>query len=132
MAKNFKHNRSAEELKEEITRSRERVARDLGRVRDELDLPRKIRRSFQRQPAAWIVAAVALGLVLTAVAKRKKKIYVDPKGGGKLKNKFLEAGFLLGVLKIGASLLKPVIVPFVRQKVSQFARGSHASKKWRV
>src|SRR5437870_11889856 len=114
MAKDFKKNQSAEDLKEEITRWRERVARDLGRVRDELDLPRKIRRSFQRQPAAWIVTAVALGLVLTAIATRKKKINVDPKGVGKSKNKFLEAGFLLGVLKIGASLLKPVIVPFVR------------------
>jgi len=118
------------ELKEEIARSRDRVARGLRTVRYELDFPRKIRKSFRRQPVLWIAAAAAIGLVITIVPGRKRKAYVDGKGGGRTKNKLLEAGFLLGLLKIGATVLKPVIVPFLRQKVSEYASGSRGSKKW--
>lgn len=116
-------------LKEEIARSRDRVTRDLRAVRYELDFPRKIRKSFRRQPIPWIAAAAALGLVLMVVPRRKKKFYVDAKGRAKA-NKLLEAGFLLGLLKIGATILKPVIVPFLREKVSEYASGSPPSKKW--
>jgi hypothetical protein len=125
MAKNSQHNKSATELIDEIERSRQRVTRNLASLRDELDLPRKIRRSFRRQPAVWIVAAVALGLALTAISTRKKKVYV----GARSKKQLLEAGFLLGALKIAATVFKPVIVPFLQQKVSEFSGRSRAVSK---
>ncbi len=129
MAKNSQHNKSATELIDEIERSRQRVTRNLASLRDELDLPRKIRRSFRRQPAVWIVAAVALGLALTAISTRKKKVYVGAKGGAISKNQLLEAGFLLGALKIAVTVFKPVIVPFLQQKVSEFSGRSRAASK---
>ena len=125
MAKNSQHNKSATELIDEIERSRQRVTRNLASLRDELDLPRKIRRSFRRQPAVWIVAAVALGLALTAISTRKKKVYV----GARSKKQLLEAGFLLGALKIAATVFKPVIVPFLQQKVSEFSGRSRTPSK---
>lgn len=125
MAKNSQHNKSATELIDEIERSRQRVTRNLATLRDELDLPRKIRRSFRRQPAVWIVAAVALGLALTAISTRKKKVYV----GARSKKQLLEAGFLLGALKIAATVFKPVIVPFLQQKVSEFSGRSRTASK---
>jgi len=129
MAKNSQHNKSATELIDEIEHSRQRVTRNLASLRDELDLPRKIRRSFRRQPAVWIVAAMALGLALTAISTRKKKVYIGAKGGAKSKNQLLEAGFLLGALKIAATVFKPVIVPFLQQKVSEFSGRSRAASK---
>ena len=125
MAKNSQHNKSATELIDEIERSRQRVTRNLASLRDELDLPRKIRRSFRRQPAVWIVAAVALGLALTAISTRKKKVYV----GARSKKQLLEAGFLLGALKIAVTVFKPVIVPFLQQKVSEFSGRSRTASK---
>ena len=129
MAKNSQHNKSATELTDEIERSRQRVTRNLASLRDELDLPTKIRRSFRRQPAVWIVAAVAFGLVLTAISTRKKRAYVGAKGGARSKKQLLEAGFLLGALKIAATVFKPVIVPFLQQKVSEFSGRSRAASK---
>jgi len=129
MAKNSGHNKSATELIDEIERSRQRVTRNLASLRDELDLPRRIQRSFRRQPAVWIVTAVALGLALSAISMRKKKVYVRAKGGAKSKNQLLEAGFLLGALKIAATIFKPVIIPFLQQKVSQFSGRSGAATK---
>jgi hypothetical protein len=121
MAKNSEHNKSAAELIDEIERSRQRVSRNLASMRDELNLPRKIQRSFRRQPAAWMLAAITLGLVLSGISTRKKKVHVDVKKGARPKNQLLEAGFLLGALKVAATVFKPGIVPFLQQKVRGFS-----------
>jgi len=116
-------------LREEIARSRERLTRDLRGLRYELDFPRKIRRSFQTQTVLWLAAAAAAGLLFTVLPGRKKKVYVDLKSAKKSTGRLLEAGFLLGVLKIAANVLKPVIVSFLKKKVSAFAIGSRRSGK---
>src|SRR5579864_6722702 len=111
------NNKSAAELRLDVARSREQLTRDVARVRDELDLPRKIRRSFQRQPAGWIVSLVAVGLVATALLSRKKKVYVDSsKSAPEAKSRLLQAGFILGVLRIAATLAKPHLEAFVRSE----------------
>ena len=122
-------NRSKTELTEQIARSREDLARRLDRVRDEIDLPRKIRRSVRREPVPWIVGAIAVGLLVTAVVTRKKKVYVDAKGGAKAKHPLLEAGFILGALRIAASLLKPVVMNVVEKKFGSYlGRGRSGPK----
>lgn len=129
MAKEFGNDDPAEELREEIARSRERLTHDLRGLRYELDFPRKIRRSFQTQTVLWLAAAAAAGLVFTVLPRRKKKVYVDLKSGKKSTGRLLEAGFLLGALKIAANVLKPVMVSFLKDKVSAFASGRHRSGK---
>jgi len=129
MAKKSGNNKSAAELKDQIARSREDLALRLDRVREEVDLPRKIRRSVRREPVPWIVGAIAVGLLVTAVVTRKKRVYADAKGGIKSKHALLEAGFVLGALRIAASLLKPVIVNFVERKLGSYSsRGRSGSK----
>src|SRR5713101_7102840 len=122
MAKKSGNNKSDAELREQIARSRDDLTFRLNRVREEVDLPRKIRRSVRREPVPWIVGAIAVGLLVTAVVTRKKKVYVDAKGGGKSKHGLLEAGFVLGALRIAAGLLKPVVVNFVEKKLGSYRR----------
>src|SRR5882672_4528243 len=130
MAKKSGNNKSAAELKEQIARSREDLALRLDRVLEEVDLPRKIRRSVQREPVPWIVGAIAAGLLLTAVISRKrKKIYVDAKAAKATKSALLEAGFLLGALRVAASLLKPVIVGFLEKKLASYSSRGRAGPK---
>jgi len=130
MAKESGHDEPAEDLREEIARSRELVSRSLSGLRYELDFPRKIRRSFQTQTVLWLAAAAAAGLLFTVLpGRKKKKVYIDPKNARKSTGRFLEAGFLLGVLKIAANVLKPVMVSFLKKKVSAFANGSRRSGK---
>jgi len=122
-------NKSDAELKSQIDRSREDLALRLERVREEADLPRKIRRSVRREPVPWIIGAIAVGLLVTAVVSRKKKVYVDAKGGIKSKHALLEAGFVLGALRIAASLLKPVVMNFVEKKFgNHMGRGRSGPK----
>jgi hypothetical protein len=124
MAKKPGRNNTTDELKAEITASRERLGRDLRGLRYELDFPRKIKKSFQQQTVAWVTAVVVVGLLLTLLPARKKKIYVDAKTGDQRKRRMLEAGFALGALKIAATLLKPTITSFLKSKIESYMRKS--------
>src|SRR5207302_1971529 len=107
MAKKPRSNESTDELKLEIARSRDRVGRDFRGLRYELDIPAKIKRSFRNQTVAWITAAAVVGTLIVVLPLRKKKVYIDARTGAKTKpqSKLLEAGFILGALRIAATLL---------------------------
>ena len=129
MAEKSGRNRSTGELRAEIGRSRERVARDLRGLQYELDFPAKLRRSFREQTVSWLTAAAAVGTVIVLLPIRKKKIYVDAKRGGKRQKKFLEAGFILGASKIAANMLRPVIVDFLKNRLTGYAGRSRPARK---
>ncbi|MFN2541714.1 MAG: hypothetical protein ABR514_06045 [Chthoniobacterales bacterium] len=130
MAEGPRENDATGELSEEIARSRDAVAGDLAGLRYELDFPRKLRRSFKTETVLWVTAAVAVGVLIATLPARTKKVYVEPRVGGKSKNRLLEAGFVLGALKIAGGLLRPVIVDLVRSRLSGFGAKAARSQKW--
>jgi hypothetical protein len=107
------------------------VARDFRGLRNELDFPRKIRRSIRRQPLPWMVSAAAVVALVVVIATRKKKVYVDGKTAAKSKSKLLQAGFVLGALKIAANFVKPVVLPFLEKKFDELT-GRPGTPKRRV
>ena len=121
MAEKSGRNKSIDELRAEIAGSRERVGRDLCGLRHELDFPAKLRRSFREQTVSWITAAGAVGAVIALAPMRRKKIYVDAKSSRKSQKKLLETGFALAALKVVASLARPVILEFVKNRLTGFA-----------
>ena|SRR5205809_6223926 len=116
MAETSRRNESIDELRAEIAQSRERLARDVRGLRYELDFPAKFRRSFREQTLSWLTAAAAVGTLIALAPMRKKKIYIDRRSGSKSKKKLAETGFALAALKIGASLVRPVIVELVKNR----------------
>lgn len=131
MAKEPGPNNSTErQLTEQTERSREAVSQNLTGLRNELDFPRKIRRSFRHQTILWIGAAVAVGVLVAMAPARTKKVYIDPGSGKKSKQKLLEAGFVLGALKIAASLLRPVIIDLVRTRLMGVPAKPLPPKRW--
>jgi hypothetical protein len=129
MAEESGRNKSIDELTAEIAQSRERVRRDLRGLQYELDFPGKFRRSFRKQTGSWLTAATAVGALIALAPMRKKKIYVDAKGGHKSQKKLVETGLALGALKIAASFVRPVIVEFVKNRLSDFTGQSRGSRK---
>jgi len=105
-------------LKAEIADSRERVGRDLRGLQYELDFPAKFRRSFQKQTVSWITAAGAVGALIALAPMRKKKIYVDAKRSRNSQKKLAQTGFALAALKLAASLARPVILEFVKNRLT--------------
>jgi hypothetical protein len=121
MAETSGRNKSIDELTAEIVSSRERVGRELRGLHYELDFPAKFRRSFREQTVSWITAAGAVGVLIALAPMRKKKIYVDTKTSRKSQKKLVETGLALAVLKTMASLARPVIVEFVKNRMTHFA-----------
>ena len=128
MAEKSGRNKSIEELTAEIGQSRERVAHDLRGLKYELDFPAKFRRSFRQQTVSWLTAAAAVGALIALAPMRKKKIYVDAKNSRKSKKKLVEAGVAVAVLKIAASLARPVIVEFVKNRLTDFGGQSRRKR----
>jgi hypothetical protein len=120
MAEKSGRNKSIDELRAEIAGSRERVGRDWCGLRHELDFPAKFRRSFREQTVSWITAAGAVGALIALAPMRRKKIYVDAKSSRKSQKKLVETGFALAALKVVASLARPVIVEFVKNRLIDF------------
>src|SRR5437773_10807350 len=118
MAEKSGRNKSTDELRTEIARSRERVGCDLRGLHDELDLPAKLQRSFREQTVSWLVAATAVGALIVLLPTRKKKMYVDLKSGRKANKKLVETGFALDALNIGARLGRPAIEELVRKRLT--------------
>jgi hypothetical protein len=128
MAEESTRNKSTDELKAEIARSRERVDRHLRGLYYELDFPAKLRRSFHEHTTFWLGAAAAVGVLIVLLPMQKKKIYVDAESGQKTKKRVAETGFALGALNIGASLIRPAIVEFVKSRLLGTASGSRTSR----
>ncbi len=120
MAEKSAGKKSIDELRAEIAGSRERVGRDLGGLRHELDFPAKFRTSFREQTVSWITAAAAVGALIALAPMRRKKIYVDAKSRRKTQKKLVETGFALAALKVVAGLARPVIVEFVKNRLTGF------------
>jgi hypothetical protein len=121
MAEKSVDDKSIAQLRAEIADSRERVGRDLCGLRHELDFPAKFRRSFREQTVSWVTAAAAVGALIALAPMRRKKIYVDAKTSRKSQKKLVETGFALAALKVVASLARPVIVEFVKNRLTDFA-----------
>ena len=129
MAQKPRRNKPIDELRAEIASSRERLGRDLRGLHYELDFPAKIRRSFREQTLSWLAAAAAVGALIAFAPMRKKKIYVDAKSSRKTKRKLIETSFALGALKIAASLVRPVVVELVKNRLIGFAGQSRGTKR---
>jgi hypothetical protein len=123
MAEKSEPSGSTDELTAKIARSRERVQRDLSGLQYELDFLAKLRRSYLHYTTYWLSGAAAVGVLIAILPLREKKIYMRAQSNGKTKNKLAEGGFALGALNIGASLIRPAIAEFVKNRLSRSARG---------
>ena len=121
MGEKSERNKSTDELRTKIARSRERVDCDLRGLHYELDFPAKLQKSYRERTISWLAASTAVGALMVLLLMRKKKIYVDPKSGRIANKKLAETGFALGALKIGASLVRPAIVELVKKRLTGVA-----------
>jgi hypothetical protein len=132
MAEKSEQGKSLHELRQEAAHSRDRLGRDLGGLRYELDFPLKFRKSFQRQTVLWIGAAVVIGVIIITLPPRTKKVKVSASGKSKgehQKEGILGAGLALGALKLVATMLKPTVTAFVAKKMSGYAAGAGARRR---
>jgi hypothetical protein len=133
MAEKSGSEQNAVRLREKIEHSRELVVRDLGGMRYELNFPLKFRKAFQRHTVLWVGSALALGLLLALMRARTKKVYINPAGKkvGLADKRLLESGALLGLLKLGITLVQPMVAGYLAKKGGRKGdRQGHHSSGW--
>lgn len=110
------------QLRQEIAHSRDRLARDLGGLRYELDFPLKFRKSFQRSTTTWVAAAAVAGVLFSFMPARRKKVQIEHKSaqakGEEHKKGMIGAGLALGLLKFAATLARPAIMRYVTNRMT--------------
>ena len=127
MAEKSGSDQSNAALRQQISQSRALVARDIGGVRYELDFPLKFKKAFQRNTVIWIGAAVAVGLLVALLRARTQKVYLSA-AGKKVRspNKtLLESGALIGALKLGMTLLQPMVVSYFAKQGAKKSTRPH-------
>jgi hypothetical protein len=126
MAKDTGQEKSLHALRQQVAHSRDRLARDLGGLRYELDFPLKFRKSFQRETVVWIAAAIAVGVIFAVMPARTRKVQINTKAnsrGEEQKKGILGAGLALGALRLAATLLKPAVTQLISRKMRGYAAG---------
>jgi hypothetical protein len=120
------------ELRQKIARSRELVVRDVSGLRYELNFPLKFRKAFQRHTVVWVGAALAVGLLLALLRARTQKVYINPLGKKtRSPNKrLLESGALLSLLKLGMTIVQPMIVSHFAKKGAKKGERSASQRNW--
>ena len=111
-------------IKSDIALSRQRIGAEVSGLRYELDFPRKLKNSFRHHLVIWVGAFAVVGILIAVAPTRTKTVYVRPKSKKKGEGKgLIEGGALVGVLKFAATLLRPIIIKFVTNKVGASAHG---------
>ncbi len=123
MAEKSGSDQSNAELRRRIASSRAELVRDVGGLEYELNLPLKIKKSFQRNTVYWVGSALALGLVIALLRARTQKVYLSAAGkkvrGGGGGGRLLEGGLILSAIRVAGPLLQPVIMGFVAKQVAK-------------
>jgi hypothetical protein len=109
------------ELMAELEAARSRATVNFRALRKDLDFPTRAKRAFARQPLAWIGGASFLGLIVSRLSFRKRKVVVVRKGKEPMIEKAEKAGLLLGILKLVFDLVRPALTTWVTKFVTEYA-----------
>ncbi|MEO6971562.1 MAG: hypothetical protein ABI217_11790 [Chthoniobacterales bacterium] len=132
MAEKSGSDKTPVELRKQIARSRELVVRDMGALRYELNFPLRFKRAFQHNTVVWVGAALAVGLLIALLRARPQKVYLSA-AGRKVRSpnkSLLESGALLGALKLGISLVQPMVLSYLKKKAARRDAPSRPRRDW--
>lgn len=105
------------QLVAELEQSRQKMVRDFGQLRGDLNVSAHLRAAFFRQKAVWITGAVLGGWLLTKLPGRKRKATaaVAAPAAGKESR-----GMLWAILGVVATLLKPAVTSFITDRLTEY------------
>lgn len=111
-------------IKSDIALSRARMGSEVSGLRYELDFPRKLKDSFRHNLVIWTGACAIAGILIAVAPARTRKTYVRPENRKNSDGKgLIETGAAMGMLKFAGTLLRPIIVKFVTNKMRSYSGG---------
>ncbi len=114
-----------EELIAELRAARSGMTTNRLGLREDLDLPKKFKAAFKAHRVLWLSGAGLLGLLLTKLPPRTKKVVVDAKGAKRKKvvEEAGTAGIALGALKMAFDLAKPFLLSWAKDWAANKMQG---------
>lgn len=109
------------ELAARLDSARARLDRNVDALRRDLDVGSHLRHSFHENKAAFIGGATMLGLVLSKLPVRRKKVFVDSKTKGAIKGAE-KAGVLILVLQFLFKTFQPMLTSLISRQVTDFVK----------
>lgn len=119
----------SEDRKQDLSRALALARQSLDthgqKVRESLDVPKRVRQSFRKNAVLWIGGAVLLGFLISKIPPRTKKVRVD---AGRDKMDAAEVGKSAGVMglviaavKIAFDVFRPVLLRWATSQVRPMA-----------
>jgi hypothetical protein len=115
------------ELAADLDRARAALARNFDALRQDMDVGTHLKASFHKNKAAYIGGATVFGLLLSKLPPRKKKVYVEKKSKGIVKEA-QKAGLWLVLLEFLFKTFRPLITSVVTKGVTEFVRARGRSR----
>jgi hypothetical protein len=109
------------ELAADLERARGRLARNFGVLRHDLDVGTHLKESFHQNKAAYISGATFLGLLLSWLPARRKKVYVARKAKEGIKE-VEKAGIWLVLLQFVFNAVRPMLTSLISKQLTDFVR----------
>jgi len=86
-------------------------------LREDFAIGRKLKRQLRRNPVPWFAGAAVLGLLLSKLPLRRKKVVIQkPKFGSMKPEDAGKAGVAVALLNFAFQLAKPALLRFIRER----------------
>lgn len=107
------------ELIAELARTRAQITDCVDSLGRDLDFRTRTRKAFARHPAVWIGVALVLGLFVSRIPFRRKKVAFTRKTAEPAIEKAGIAGLALGALKIVFDLARPALMAWATRRFAE-------------
>jgi hypothetical protein len=119
------------ELAAELERARGRLARNFGALRQDLDVAAHLKHSLSEHKTAYIGGATLLGLLLSKLPARKKKVYVERKSKDAVKE-VEKAGIWIVLLQLIFKAFQPMLTSLVSRQLSSYLKARATGSETRA
>lgn len=105
------------ELVAQLARARASLDRSAAHVRDAVDIPRRIRRNVGQNLFVWLGGAALIGVVISKLPRRTKKVYVDADGKRIASSGVAKTGLLLAAAKVAFDFARPTLMKMAAERL---------------
>jgi hypothetical protein len=105
------------QLATQLARARADFGYSMAKVRDEVDVPRRVRRSVANHAFLWVGGAAIAGFIIARLPRRTKKVYVNEEGKKVSPEKVAKTGLLFAAARIVFGLAQPILLKVAREQL---------------
>jgi len=112
----------------ELARARGSMSRSWSAFKRDANVAAHVRNSIRTNKSAWLGGAAVLGWILSLLPPRRRNVKVLVDRSDRPVRKVYKAGMLFSLFRMLLPLIKPTVMAFVTQKLTEFTMKKEAEK----